>query len=270
MSAVAHHICSEVNLPLCKALNIEPTLYGSRSGQILGLTIQAPFTLVLLIISIACAARIINHVNSLYASIGRGEMRTFFYLYIFSSSTMIITLIFGSKLNKHLFHHLVVLQNAVNSTMYFSIFVAGITIDRIYGIFGMRSASFMRLIVVLYLGLILSFTFLCYSTKNNAIIVLLYSLNSLFLVFYLVGQFRKLKKIKSDIWAYGVLGIIFLFFVCSIVHTAFGSLIVAKVTERHLDSLFFVLLYNLCVAIMIHKYWLNTCDFELECLALTV
>jgi hypothetical protein len=95
-----------------------------------------------------------------------------------------------------------------------------------------------------------------------------FGLNTMSVIFYIMTQTGKLKKTNSDIWAYGLLSIIFLFYALSTVHMFVGAEIIAILTERNLDSLFFVSLFTFLMVMMVHKYWLSTCDFELECLSL--
>lgn len=85
-----------------------------------------------------------------------------------------------------------------------------------------------------------------------------------------MGQISKLRKINSDIWAYGILGIIFMFYVLFIAQTFVAADVIGVVSERNLDSLFFISLFMFMMVMMIHKYWLSTCDFELECLSLGI
>lgn len=268
--ALPEYICSEVDFPICRVLELEPTKYQSSYATILGIKIQSPYTFITLLITVACAIRMINHVNSLYASIGRGEMRTLFCLYIVSNLLQVVTVCFGHYIHDKIFMFLTVLQTSFYSTMFFGLFVSALTIDRIYGILGVKSSTFMRVLVSIYFGVISSFVFLCSTIKNVYMIVIMFIINSISLLFYLSFQMKKLKHTKSDIWAFGVLGIIFMFFCLSTLHTLVGAQLVAVLSERSLDSLFFVTVYNFFMVMMVHKYWLNTCDFELECLALNV
>ncbi|KAI5169739.1 hypothetical protein PAEPH01_0958 [Pancytospora epiphaga] len=268
--SIPGHICSEVNLPICKVLKLEPTRFASAEKEPLGVPINAPYTLILLLISILCAFRMINHVNSLFASIGRGEMRTFFTIYIVSNSLQFIILAFESYLPHFAASFLVILQTGLFSTLFFALFVAGFTIDRIYGILGMKSSTFMRIITVFFLVTITSFVSICCSVGNEFIILLVFAINTIFMSLYLIVQMSRLKQMNSDIWAYGILSIIFAVFILSNLHVVLGGQLVALLTERNLDNLFFTSLYTFMLVMMVHKYWLSTCDFELECLALKV
>lgn len=262
------YVCSEVDFPICKVLKLEQTTWLSEEKSPFSIEIQSPYTVALLLISVLCALRMISHVNSLYASIGRGEMRTFFLLYIISSSLQAALIGFGKHFPRELFIFATVFQVSFQSTMYFALFVAGMTIDRIYGIFGMKSSHFMRALTAFFWVFISFFVFSCCTTRNDFVLLLVLGINSLSVFFYLTGQVSKLKRINEDIWAYGILGIIFLIYCAISVNTFVGAELIAIASERNLDSLFFISLCSFMLVMMAHKYWLSTCDFELECLSL--
>lgn len=267
---IPRYVCSQIDLPLCKSLNIEQTVYNSSGTSYLKLEINSPYTLTLLCISVACAVRMISHVDSLYSSIGRGEMRTFFYLYMVSNSLLILTLCFDKIFSTDGLLFLNVLQNSFQSTTFFSLLVGSITIDKIYGIFGMKSETVNRVLSTIYFVVISTFIYIFANIKNKELITILISIEIAFVLVYLCIQIKNLKKMNGEIWGFGVLFVIFLFFSLSKVHTFLLANLVADLSERHLDNMFFNICYTLLVVMMCHKYWLNTYDFELECLALKV
>jgi len=157
---------------------------------------------------------------------------------------------------------------SISSTIYFGLFVSGVTISMIYGIFGVTSATFMRSLCCIYFFIASSFTFLFTATRFAAILSVHVILNSVFLVFYVFSQIPKLKKSNSDIWSYGILFLILGFHGLTLFHTfAFGD-VVGELSEHNIDNFFLTTLYTFIMTLMIHKFWLSTCDFELECLAL--
>lgn len=264
------YICSQVDFPICKALSIEPTKYASAEKSLGGAEFRSPYTLALLLVTTLCAVRMITHINSLYASIGRGEMRTFFGLYIFANVLQLLLIGFENYLLGPLYMFITIIQTSLQSTMYFALFTAGITIDRIYGIFSMKSSVFMIVLTSIYLMIISSFVFMCCTIGNEYVIIITFSINIMSLIFYIFLQISKLKRTNSEIWSYGILAIIFLFCALATAHMFTGADLIALLTERNLDNLFFINLYSFIMIMMVHKYWLSTCDFELECLALHV
>jgi len=265
---IPEYICSEINIPMCKAINVKHTTYGSRPGKVFFLEIIAPYTLCLLLASIILTVRMIRQVNTLYASIGRGEMKIIFYLYIISGILMSILISFEPYISKMVYSILSSLQLTFSTTMFFGIFVSGITIDRIYGIMRTTSENFMGSIVVLYFVVMQVFIFLSLFIGNTYVFIITTAINTMSLVLYTILQIQKLRKIKSDIWSYGVLGLVMIFYIFGIVNMCVGAKLIAFISERNLDSLFFNLLNNFVMVMMIHKYWLGTCDFEIECLTL--
>jgi len=267
---VPRYICSEIDLPICRSLEIEPTRFNAFSTTFMKITLDSPYGLALLMISVICANRMISHVDSLYASIGRGEMKIFFYLYMISNSILMATLCFGSALESGLLRISNVIQVSVQSTMFFSLFSGSLTIDKIYGIFGMKSSSVVQILSTIYFAMIGIFVYIFLAIGNGEVITVLISIETGCMLLYLGAQVRNLKKSRGEIWGYGVLFVIFLFFVMSKVHTLLGAHLVAMLTERNLDNMFFNICYTFLVVMMCHKFWLSTYDFELECLALSV
>lgn len=266
--SIPEQICQNVNFPECIAFNIKQTSYASMYGRVFGIKIDAPYTLGLLLISIFLAIRMINHANSLYASIGKEEMKIIYYTYILTNLLLLVLICFGHYINDMVFGVISAIQLAVNSTLYFSIFTAGVTIDRIYGIMRMSSSTFMCLLLVVYFIVLICFSLLSLIINNEYVAVLIILLNTFSVLFYLIIQYKKLKGINSDIWGFGILGIIFSILVISTVLLFTGARLIGIISEKALDNLFFITLLNLFLITMIHKYWSNTCDFEVECLTL--
>lgn len=267
---LCNYFCEQVNKPLCKTLGIEPTTYDSFNYKFYKLQINSPYTLALLIISILCTFRMISHVNSLYSSIGRGEMKTFFGLYIISNFFLTLTLCFEKSFKKELFNFINILQVSFHSTMYFSLFATGLTIDKIYGIFGLRSVTFMQILCSIYFFIIFIFSYIFATLKLQELVTVLLFIDIAPVILYLAVQISKLKKNREDIWGLGVLGVIFIFFSLSIVHSVVGASLVAGLSERNIDNYFLSIAYTFLVVMMSHKFWLSTYDFEQECLALKV
>lgn len=210
----------------------------------------------------------ISHVDSLYASIGRGEMKFFFYLYMISNTLLAITLCFGTFIGDDVLKFMNIVQNAFQSTMFFSLFIGAITINKIYGIFGMKSVTVLQLISGIYFTLISIFISIFIAIKNGELITVLLSIETACVILYIFVQIKNLSMSNGEIWGYGVLFVIFLFFIMSKIHTLVGAHLVAILSEHNIDNMFFNICYTFLVVMMCHKFWLSTYDFELECLAL--
>ena len=262
------YICSQINFPICKSLEIEPTVYDAFETSFLTIKISAPYTLVLLLISIFCTMRMIEHVESLFSSIGRSEMKTIFYLYILSNTILTATLCFEKTFTASTLKFLNVLQASFMSTTFFALCVAGFTTEKIYGIFGLKSSTFMTTLCTIYFILASTFVQIFISIKNQELITILMVFECIFLMSYLSSQSKNLRKHKGEIWGFVVLGVIFLFFILSKIHSLLAANLVADLSERNIDNMFMNICYTFLVIMMCHKFWLSTYDFELECLAI--
>jgi len=268
--AIAKHICSQLNDPICKTLKVEPSVYSSFDTKIFDLTIYSPYSLALLAISVLCTYRMISHVDSLYSSIGRGEMKTTFTLYIIANTLLFIGLGFEKIFKGPYLDFINVLRSSFMSTTFFSLFAGGLTIDKIYGIMGMKSVNFMITLVSIYFTMIVIFVYVFVAVGIQELITVLTFIDIASIFMYIIVQIAKAKKKREDIWGIGTLGVTFLFFGMGVAHTFTAAPLVAAFSERNLDNLFFVILYNFLVVMMSHKYWLSTYDFEQECLALII
>lgn len=265
---LSEYICSQINFPLCKSLEIEPTVYDAFETSFSTLKICSPYTLALLFIIVFCAMRMITQVESIFSSIGRSEMKTIFYIYLVSSFLLIPTLCFEKNFSTGSLKFLNVLQNSFMSTTYFALCVSGFTTDKIYGVFGVKASSIMRALSTVYFIVVSTFIYIFVSIANKELIAILMGLEVIFIIVYLASQVSNLKKMKGEIWGFGVLGVIFLFFILSKIHSLLVGRLVADLSGRNLDNMFMYICYTFLVIMMCYKFWLSTYDFELECLAL--
>ncbi|OQS54979.1 hypothetical protein EHP00_1344 [Ecytonucleospora hepatopenaei] len=263
------HICDQINEPSCGPLRLDTTTYLSKSGTIFGVQINAPYTFLLLIIGILQCLRMYQNTSSMHACIGKGEVKIILLLFvIFNFLTIpVINFQFFLLMKTELFYTVLsAFQMTAFATFFFAIFASGITIDRIHGIMRMSSHSFLAAATFCFSFIILGFCLIGLFIYNYYLFVIILSINTFNIIFYVLNQIKKLKRIKSDVWAYGILGILFTLYMMSILMTVVGADIIALVTEKNLDNFFFFTIFNTLMVIMYHKYWLSTCDFEIECL----
>ncbi|KAL6122324.1 hypothetical protein NUSPORA_00625 [Nucleospora cyclopteri] len=256
---------------MCIPMDLKSTTYCSRPGSFFGFIINAPSSLLLFIIGIIMCLRMITHTNSLHASIGRGEMKIILYSFVTNNFLLILSINFQSfllTLSSVIYAITAVFQLSISSSLYFSIFASGITIDRIYGIMRIPSHTFLMGVLFIFSFLMLAFNFLGLVINNPFIYIISLFINTISISLYFLIQLRKLNKIKSDIWSYGVLSIIFFLYCFSLLPSFLLADVVAVATEKHLDNMFIAQLFNTILIMMVHKYWLQTCDFEIECLEL--
>ena len=268
-TVVPQYICSQINAPSCVSLDLNTTTYLSRSGSLFGLKVDAPYTLALLIVSILQTIRMYYNTKKMHACIGKGEVKyilLLFITYCFFTIPVINFQNFIISTSEIFYTILAAIQIASFSTLFFAIFASGITIDRIHGIMRMTSHVFLSSMTFFFAAIVFMFSLLGLFIYNYYLFAIIIIMNTMSVFLYLITQVRKLKRIKSDIWAYGILGIMLFIYTMSLLPMFVGSELIAVFTEKNLDSFFVFQVFITLFVIMYHKYWLSTCDFEIECL----
>lgn len=268
---ITDRACSETNFSMCKYITDKVCVNASRRFVSHGIKIASPATVTLLVVILLFTARMIGHVKALCSSVGRKEMLTFFYLYSGSTVLEIVLVGFKDAIPKpsHLF--LTTAQITLYTSAFFSLFVGSITIDMFTGILGLRAISLLKIATSVYSACIGAMIFTGLSTNTGDLVTVpFFLLNIVFFSFYLASQLRKLRKTNGEIWAYGTLSISLLCFITSNIITFIGSGLIALLTDRYFDNLFFYHFFILCTFVMIHKYWLSVYNYEVESLQLEV
>lgn len=263
--------CSETSLSMCKHISKRICTSSSRGFVANGFKIASPTTIVLLMIAMMCTTKMLEHVKALCSSVGRKEMITFFYLYLGSTAVETVVVGFKTTISKpsHLF--LATIQLTLHSSAFFSLFIGSITTDMFMGAFGLRAITLLKASTAIYFAGIGTMTFVGLSTGNAQLVAVpFFLLNTIFYILYFIFQLKRLRKNNGEIWAYGTLSISLLCFIISNIIVFIGSRLVALLTDRYFDNLFFYHLFVLCTFIMIHKYWLSVYDYEVESLQLEV
>ncbi|ORD97498.1 CHS7 [Hepatospora eriocheir] len=264
------NVCNNIGLPECRAFNVSESSYTGMNKQMFGFDVKTPYTFGMIVISILSAVRMVFHVNSLFASVGGNEMKIVYYCFILYNGLLGYLVCLGDDINILSYKAFTAIYMTLNTTFYFAILLSGITADRIYGIYKMSSFLFMSTITFSQFGIVLVFYILSFATNNDISVIVYYGINFFCVLVFIFIQIGKLKKKNADIWPYGLLGVIFvLSLITNSLLFVLGD-VVAKFSDMTLDNIFLIVLFNLIFLTMIHKYWINTCDFEVECLTLEV
>lgn len=264
------HTCAEVDLPLCRVIKSQACRYTSRKGSIGIMDVQSPSTVILLMVALLCSLRLLVNTKRHYAAIGRKELVLFFYMYI-GCLAIDTVLISGVELDKNAYTYLTTMQLSLASTALFSLFVSGIT-SVVFSDIGMfKSIVVVRVLSFAYFLVIGACTLAGLVSKNGMLLFFVhFVLNFIVSMCYIVSQLVLLAKNDSEVWAYGTLSVAAMFFVPAVTVLLYGAKHVAYLSERYLDGLFVFHLFMFCTIIMVHKYWLSTCDFEAECASLVL
>lgn len=265
---LAQYLCSQKDMPICQSLQIEQTTLNAFDSSFLGFHIRSPYLCAILIITILCAFRMINHADSLYSSIGREEMKSVFTFYILSNLFLLFGLCLSKAFQGNISIFINIVQITCSSCTIFALFASSLTIDKIYGIMGFRSYVYMRILCAIYFFIIFLFSYIFVIFKVQDLVCVLLCIDIVPICLYIVVHVSKLRNKREEIWGIGVLLVIFVFFAMSVVHSIAGAKLVADLSERNIDNQFLSTSYMFLVMMMSHKYWLSTYDYEKECLAL--
>lgn len=267
---VTDYICSQIDLPLCNFISDNVCKTSSRSEYILDLKIYSPAFVGLLLSNIALTLKMIQHVKDLCSSIGRTEMKFFYYLYALSSLILLFLVSFKETI-KSMYLVLTIIQLVVTNMCFFSLLVGFFTQDLFIGKWGIQSTNILYLFTSIYgfLSTIVVF-FGLFFREPISIFSICFIANFIIVYIYFIVQIKKLNNIKAEIWAYGTILLAFTFFMLSVVFLVVGSHLIAILTDKYLDNLFFYNLFVFCAVVMVHKFWLSVCDYEVECLLLEV
>ncbi|EEQ82175.1 hypothetical protein NCER_101153 [Vairimorpha ceranae BRL01] len=270
MTIITNYICSEIDLPMCKYISDSVCRCSSRYEMIGNLKIYSPTFLGLALSNIGMIYWMVEHVKKMCSTIGRSEMKFFYYLYALSNFLMLVLVSLKDQIEKIHFI-LTTIQSVVSTMCVFSLLVGSFTQDMFVGKWGIQSTSILYLSTAIYgffSTIVVFFGLFC--KISLPIFLICFILNFIFGYSYYVIQFRKLNKIRGEIWAYGTILISLIFFLLSCACMFINSTFIAVLSDKYIDNLFFHCLFLFCAVVMIHKFWLSVCDYEVECLVLDV
>lgn len=263
---ITDYVCSQIDFPMCRFISKEVCKGTCKTEMINQAKINSPFLLLLLFLILGLTVRMLNHVQNLCSSIGRKEMTLFFGLYCLANITEIILIAMKHRLNEGSMLILTSAQLILTNTCFFTLLVGSFTMEMYVGKWGMESSTILYLLASAYcfLNTIVIF-FSLFLRIAVPVFVMAFCFNLIFGYFYFIIQIRKLNKNNAEIWAYGTLTIGLFCFMISIIPIFVGSELVSILTSKYLDNLFFQHLFLFCSVVMVHKFWLSVCDYEVEC-----
>lgn len=271
MNSILNHFCTEMDLPFCRVFNIKPCKYTSRTATLFNINIFSPSTLILLFTMIFCTIRMLRNVKHHYLANGRKEMKTFFYLYL---TAIIIDTILISRIisfSSEITLLITALQLSLVSTTLFCLIVGSITTLYLFSYHLLSGNVITNVLSAAYLLVVTPVIYTALLEKiSELFIATVFILNAVYAICYIFFQFYTLNFLCSEIWAYGTLLISATFFILGTIPLIYGSTLIAQLTERYLDGLFFFHLFMFCSIIMMHKFWLSICESEVECTPITV
>ncbi|KAL8702540.1 MAG: hypothetical protein Q9201_004281 [Fulgogasparrea decipioides] len=101
-------------------------------------------------------------------------------------------------------------------------------------------------------------------TNTLGLFVVLYLINAVFLLVYVVSQIILVTATLQDRWPLGHIGFgVFFFVIGQVILYVFGSTI-CNAAQHYLDGLFFATICNLLAVMMVYKYWDSITKEDLE------
>ncbi|KRH92516.1 Chitin synthase III catalytic subunit protein [Pseudoloma neurophilia] len=247
--------CSQLALPYCRHIG-KSSFYPSRNFMITeDVRVTSVSTLCLLIILIFSLIRVHMHIYKKYVAEARSELMLICDLYLFSLlfEFLLLTEMFESKI-------LVTIQmctiNAIFSVLLWMSFFT--TMCEVYNSYS--KVRFFTIVHFIVSGILIGIFF-----KSPEIVFFNGLLNATIVFLFFFIQTCKLKIKRSELWPYGNLIIGMFFFSFGSVLFFIGNEIVSFLCNGYVDGIFIVHTMFFLSFLMLHKFWLSTCDFEIEC-----
>lgn len=253
------HTCTHVSLPYCRYLGI-PTQYPARDYAVDDFRVSSVSVVILLIIVILSVFRVRTHVDAKCVVSARKEMKLICSAYM-AHLAIELVLTLDLLVSKELLAIQFSLANTVVFILLlFSIFCRSLDLLHTY--------SIVRALAVVYFVI----NFVClYTIVNKPVLVFYNFIGDLGLLFFFVlMELRNLIKTDEDVWAYGCLFLAITALSIAIAFIFVDNWIVCFICDGYLDGMFFFHTFLFCAFLMLHKYWLNTCDFEIESAPVTL
>ena len=265
-------ICAQSAIPICSLLGPPSTLTttaqplllttcNARSIELANTIIFQAATDFAHIGALIMTTIMILHVRSKFTAVGRKEILTFFYIYLFLTC---ISLILDAGVIEATptgaFPYFVAIQNGLAGALCMSLLVNGFVGFQLYedgtnlSVWLLRGTCLGMFIVEFAVSLL---TFKGWGgagpEKTTVLFAVLYVIPALFLFVYLVMQVFLVINTLQDRWPLGDLVFGTLFFVAGqVLLYALGTSI-CEGTSHYLDSIFFATVCNLLAVMMVYK-----------------
>ncbi|ELA45985.1 hypothetical protein VCUG_02518 [Vavraia culicis subsp. floridensis] len=251
------HTCSQINLPYCRYID-KPAYYPARNYMIMDYRLHSLCTLVLLMVLIMSLVRLHVNIRKKYIAYARDELMLICDIYLAHLVLEFVLVLELFKSRLILTVQLSLINAGTFTLILLCIFCTALNLIHSYAI--------VRVLAVAYFAASLIF-FLLF--LNNTVLVFLNFIFNLFLVLLFVFvQLFKLVSSRAEVWSFGNLFISVLFLAMSVLVLFVGNNVICFVCEGYLDGLFVFHIFLFLSFLMLHKYWLSTCDKEVECTAI--
>jgi hypothetical protein len=269
-------ICKTTTLPTCSLVGpfgsetvpflttgVLPQCY-SRTIDLANTTIFAVGTCFIHIGALLVLTLIIFNILPKITAMGRSEILHFIAFYLLLT---LVSLVIDSGVTppgSPAFPYMVSVQNGLTSAVCSCVMFVGLVAFNLYEDGTPRAIWILRISCLAAFALSFVFSLLTYrdmvpnvfsTTSTLALFVVLYLLNAVFLIVYVITQLITSLVILRDKWSVGAIVLECFFFVAGqVLLYAFSNMICNQV-KHYIDGGFFATVCNLFAVMMVYKYW---------------
>ncbi|EON99123.1 putative chitin synthase export chaperone protein [Phaeoacremonium minimum UCRPA7] len=273
-------ICHTAPLPLCAAVGpitsissgvgIEPDCYA-RNIELANTIIFQGAASAMHIVALVMTVTMILHVRGKFTAVGRKEITTFFYLYMLLTFMSLIVDAGVVPPGSDPYPYFVSVQNGLASALITCLLINGFVGFQLYedgtplSLWMIRLSSLVAFIITFLVSLA---TFKTWAglgpTKTIGLFIVLYLLNGVELLVYVVMQILLVTRTLQDRWPLGDITFGIFFFVAGQVILNAFSAPICEAVSHYVDGLFFATTCNLLAVMMVYKYWDSITKEDLE------
>lgn len=265
-------LCSEVGgiSTIAGSHGIEPKCYA-RNIEVANTIIFQGASSFAHIGSLIMTVIMILHIRSKFTAVGRKEIISFFYIFMALS---FISLCLDAGVippGSSTFPYFAAVQNGLTSALCMCLLINGFVGFQLYedgtplSVWLLRGVSFVFFIIS---GLVSLATFKGWAglgpTKTTGLFVVLYLLNGIALLVYIVMQVILVVNTLQDRWPLGDIAFGVFFLIIGQVILYVFSTTICNAIQHYLDGLFFATICNLLAVMMVYKYWDSITREDLE------
>ncbi|KAL8857556.1 MAG: hypothetical protein Q9178_005884 [Gyalolechia marmorata] len=272
-------ICQKNAFPLCSLVGsgnginrdtgIQPNCYA-RSVEFANTIIFEAATDFMHMLALGMAVIMVLHVRSKFTAVGRKEITTFFYIYMLLTMTSLVLDSGVIPPGSGAYPYFAAAQNGLTSALCTCLLVNGFVGFQLYedgttqSVWLLRGSSIGMFILSGGISLMTFKSWGLAPTNTLGLFVVLYLINAIFLLVYVVSQVILVTATLQDRWPLGHIGFgVFFFIIGQVILYVFGSTI-CNAAQHYLDGLFFATVCNLLAVMMVYKYWDSITKEDLE------
>ncbi|KAH9992384.1 chitin synthase export chaperone [Xylariaceae sp. FL0662B] len=273
-------VCHTAPLPLCPSVGpitsvssgvgVETDCFA-RNIELANTIIFQGASSFMHIIALGMTVVMILHIRGKFTAVGRKEILAFFYFYMLLSFFSLLIDAGVVPPGSNPYPYFVAVQSGLASAVVTCLLINGFVGFQLYedgtplSVWMLRLCSLAAFVISFLVSLA---TFKSWAgmgpTNTVGLFVVLYLLNAIQLLVYIVMQILLVVRTLEDRWPLGDIAFgVFFFVVGQVILYALSTLICQK-TSHYLDGLFFATICNLLAVMMVYKYWDSITKEDLE------